>query len=88
MGPAAAGGLDCGLASSLPSTTYPTEFVAPVRTAFNVKGVLPQTERVVELTILAENAQDAKAQAEAAGLKWVVAVPAPPEAIEVEPPRT
>jgi hypothetical protein len=49
--------------------------------AFTVKGVNPSTGQVVEMTVLAETALDAKRQVEACGLRFVVVSDAPP------PPR-
>ena len=47
--------------------------------AFVVKGVNPTTGQVVELTVLAETALDAKRQVEACGLRFVVVSDPPPQ---------
>ena len=41
-------------------------------TAFTVKGISPLNGEVVEMVVLAETAMDAKSQAEACGLRFVV----------------
>lgn len=53
--------------------------------AFVVKGVNPTTGQVVEMTVLADTAIDAKRQVEACGLRFVVVSDTPPPA-DAAPP--
>ena len=48
-----------------------------MRKTFIIKGINPGIGRVVQLTLVAESAAEAKAKAEEAGLELVTVQPAP-----------